>query len=747
MLNDELDGRAGVDLGAIQIEIERLNKELQRVTAQLVSNLAWAGQMESTSAKQKQSLIGWVQAMKKVGKGTGKRAPALLAAARKYMAESRSAVPVWIMPLSRVVETFDFETTRFDVLIIDEASQSDVLALTALYIADQVVIVGDDEQVTPAAVGQNVGQVTNLITQFLGDIPNGELYDGGSSVYDLGSSSFGGTVQLREHFRCAPEIIEFSNRLSYQGTIQPLRDVSAVTRRPAVVAERVDGARNDRHENEEEAEFIVSAILAACELEEYRDATFGVISMLGRGDSQARLIESRLREEMEPADMERRHILVGSPAHFQGDERDVMFLSLVHSPKGGPLPLVSSDMFKKRYNVAASRAKDQMWVVHSLNREVDLKSEDLRAKLIRHAAHPAAIDERIADQEDLTESPFERDVLRDLVDVGYEIEVQHRVGALRIDLVAYGTNQRRAAIECDGDRFHTLDDLDADLSRQALLERLGWRFVRIRGSEYYRDPEGAIARVRERLSELGVEPTVGATTEEPESSDLVDRVRVRAAEIRQSWREEGQPVGVSGFVKRDGRTGDIKVATNGESPSWDSGSKQEAASAVNTARTIGASSQDIDRSEAVRPDGKDADSFSPSRAADKATPTDSNRAPVADSVKDDAVVADTKVSTGQIRAEETALESSTKTEGQMRFGFMASADTKSSSELELLRMCKALEDADDALNEQGGQPGRVELAHLIRDKPARLRAWRAGGLSSSWSPMSKRAAAERSEQR
>ncbi len=52
--------------------------------------------------------------------------------ARKTLGECRAAVPVWIMPLSRVIESFDIATTRFDVVIIDEASQSDVLGLVAL---------------------------------------------------------------------------------------------------------------------------------------------------------------------------------------------------------------------------------------------------------------------------------------------------------------------------------------------------------------------------------------------------------------------------------------------------------------------------------------------------------------------------------------------------------------------------------------------------------------------------------------
>jgi len=53
------------------------------------------------------------------------------------MTECWGAVPVWVMPLSRVVENFDPGKSRFDVVIIDEASQSDVMALVALYLRSQ----------------------------------------------------------------------------------------------------------------------------------------------------------------------------------------------------------------------------------------------------------------------------------------------------------------------------------------------------------------------------------------------------------------------------------------------------------------------------------------------------------------------------------------------------------------------------------------------------------------------------------
>lgn len=44
------------------------------------------------------------------------------------------------------------------------------------------------------------------------------------------------------------------------------------------------------------------------------------------------------------------------------------------------------------------------------------------------------------------------------------------------------------------------------MARQAILERLGWTFTRIRGSAFFRDEEQAMRPVFERLDELGIAP-------------------------------------------------------------------------------------------------------------------------------------------------------------------------------------------------------------------------------------------------
>jgi hypothetical protein len=95
--------------------------------------MAWFAQKSRTGFQEQQALIGWVHTQKKIGRGTGKRVPKLQAEARKLLSKAREAVPVWIMPLARVAENFDPQRTKFDVVIIDEASQLNVTGLLACY--------------------------------------------------------------------------------------------------------------------------------------------------------------------------------------------------------------------------------------------------------------------------------------------------------------------------------------------------------------------------------------------------------------------------------------------------------------------------------------------------------------------------------------------------------------------------------------------------------------------------------------
>lgn len=542
-LADELDRRASTSIDALQTQIEERSIELRQITAQLIEKKSWSAQAKRTTLAQRQALMGWKQLMKKIGKGTGIRAPRLREAARKLMVTAQNAVPVWIMPVARVVENFVPGRNRFDVVIIDEASQADIMALTVLYLGNKVLVVGDDEQVSPDDVGRKLIDTQRLIDTYLSGIPNAALYDGKSSIYDLVKTSFT-AVQLREHFRCVTPIIQFSNHLAYGGSIRPLRDDSRVRRKPATIAHFVDGAKARGKVNEKEALTVASLLAASLEHPAYEDATFGVISL--KGDDQAKYIETLLHQFIPATKYQQHKIRCGSSAQFQGDERDVMFLSIVYAPHGdGPLRLLPDpqNQMRKRFNVAASRARDQMWVVHSVDPYTDLKEDDLRKRLILYARDPQSFEAQREEQQKRVESEFENQVLMRLLDAGYRVRTQWPVGSYRIDMVVEGGG-KRLAIECDGERWHPVEKIEEDMARQAILERLGWRFIRIRGSQFFRDPDETMRWVFEQLHRFRIakegldNPVQGKQGSLASEDDCVDWIKRRAAELCYRYQED-----------------------------------------------------------------------------------------------------------------------------------------------------------------------------------------------------------------
>jgi len=505
----------------IRREIETLRRNESNLIERLVTESTW-GSLKVTS-EERQALAGWQQTIAKIGKGTGKLAPALKRQAQKLMSEARHAVPVWIMPMSRVIDNFAADGPKFDVVIVDESSQCDTFGLLALLRANRAVIVGDDNQISPAAVGQRIDVIQELIGRYLDDIPNKHLYDGQQSLYDLATASFGGVIRLREHFRCVPRIISFSNDLCYHD-IRPLREATDSHLKPSVILERIDGARTPGTKvNPYEADYVSALLAACCEHPAYKDASVGVISLLG--EEQSRAIQDRVRELVAAEDLERRNFVVGDAYHFQGDERDVMFLSTVESPSGQAPATLNKRADQQRFNVAASRARNQMWIVHSIDAG-QFNTEDMRARLLSHYALTDHRDRNWKEVDDLLSDReryyFQRLVANRIIDRGYRVRAEVEVGHYRIDLVIDG-DQRSLAVECDGERWHTLDNLSDDVARQMTLERLGWKFARIRGGEFFRDPDKALQSLWSRLTELGISPIASDSTNA--QGNLVEEIR------------------------------------------------------------------------------------------------------------------------------------------------------------------------------------------------------------------------------
>jgi very-short-patch-repair endonuclease len=409
----------------------------------------------------------------------------------------------------------------FDVIIVDEASQCGVEALPLFYLGKKILIVGDDKQISPDAVGLPRDSVHRLMEEFLYDLHFKSSFDIESSLFDHGKLRYGTRrITLREHFRCMPEIIRFSNDLCYSDTpLIPLRQYGP-DRLPPLEHVFVSGGyrqgSNNRTINRPEAETIVERIAEMCGNSRYSDKTMGVVVL--QGEAQAALIENQLLERLGAEEMERRRLVCGNPYSFQGDERDIMFLSLVaaSNERIGPLTKAADE---RRFNVAASRARDMMILFHSVTCD-ELSASCLRRQLLDFFKNTkpqqiAGIDrdelERRAAQDNRRvvtppapfDSWFEVDVALELLRKDFSVLAQHEVAGKRIDLVVED-GQARLAVECDGDNWHGADHYESDMQRQRQLERCGWEFFRVRESAFYSNKENALAGLWQALKDRGI---------------------------------------------------------------------------------------------------------------------------------------------------------------------------------------------------------------------------------------------------
>lgn len=519
----------GDPISKISKDLYVLKNQEKDLVRDLIKIESWTHLKSRVSKSQKEALSAFALSMKQYGRGSGKYASTHMRNARKALEVGKSVVPVWIMPMNMIHELFpNPKAGMFDVVIFDEASQVDTRGLNIAYLGKKLLVVGDDEQVSPTSFTKQT-VVTDLIARHMSDIPNSVHFSTTSSLFDITKIKMTDVVTLTEHFRCIEELIGFSNNLSYDGRLKVLRDQLPKDKlNPVLEPIFVENGFEETNGqvNKAEAERIVEELQNMLSDEKYKETTengkvrpitFGVISLLGV--QQAKEISALISQKISPKEIEEREIICGDPYTFQGDERDIILLSMVKglnqdNPSENIRPLsVNKKENKQRINVAMSRARNKMFLFHSIPKDKLQNPDDLR-KMIIDWFYNHKTEERKAGLQRIREevergraSEFEYEVADILIRKGYKVIPQWEVAGYRIDLVVQGENAK-LAIECDGDKYHnSIEKWHEDNERQQILERAGWIFWRLTGSSFYRHREKALDSLWVKLDELGIQPS------------------------------------------------------------------------------------------------------------------------------------------------------------------------------------------------------------------------------------------------
>ncbi len=219
------------------------------------------------------------------------------------------------------------------------------------------------------------------------------------------------------------------------------------------------------------------------------------------------------------------HFFVKNLETIQGDERDVIFLSIGYgfdsnkrlSRVFGPL---NKEGGERRLNVLITRARERC-VVFSNFRAADLSLEcsasfGLRSlkMFLDYAENRNLIASETTGGD--TDSPFEDAVYEFLRDNGYEVRTQVGCAGFRVDLGVVDIREPGrylAGIECDGAKYHSSPVArDRDRLRQQILEGLGWQIYRIWSTDWYRNRRDTQDRLLRALEEMKLRAPVAPSS-------------------------------------------------------------------------------------------------------------------------------------------------------------------------------------------------------------------------------------------
>ena len=424
----------------------------------------------------------------------------------------RAIKPCFMMSPQTVAQLLDEDRAKFDLVIFDEASQLPTEeAAGAILRGNRLVVVGDPKQLPP----------TNFFAVQSGTVnaPIGEdglpLYEDSQSILEEVMGAGVPQSRLKWHYRSAHEsLITFSNVQFYDADLYTFPSVETDSLDSGLHFEYVaGGVYEGKGLNLIEARKVADAVVEHIKTKPELSLGVGTFNLRQQIAIQDEL-EVRRREDPSIESFFDKSksdpFFVKNLENIQGDERDVIFLSVTYAKAAdgkmrynlGPL---NGENGWRRLNVLTTRARKLMRVFSSIHADeinpaaTASNGARLLKDFLTYAEHKR-LDSPLVSALAETESPFEREVLQELTTRGLNVVPQVGVCGYRIDLGVLDSEDAPGrfvcGIECDGLSYHSSQTArDRDRLRQQVLEGRGWDIHRVWSTDWFKDRAGQIGRL------------------------------------------------------------------------------------------------------------------------------------------------------------------------------------------------------------------------------------------------------------
>ena len=436
--------------------------------------------------------------------------------------------PVFLMSPISIAQFLPPKALRFDLLVVDEASQvKPEDAIGAIARCGQIVIVGDQKQLPPTSFFDRLAAGSELEEEDE-DGPGVLAATEMESVLTLCEARGVSARMLEWHYRSRdPSLIRVSNEEFYDSQLilppSPLEhDESyglSFKRVPGAYANRGGPGPGRPGTNRIEAEHVVHAVSAHAA--NSPELSLGIVTFSkAQADMVTELLEYERRQKEVLNEFLREgqveDVFVKNIENVQGDERDVIFISVGYGPAepGGRLRSmrfgpINAEGGERRLNVLFTRARARCRVFASFEPgDIDLsRTTGVGPRVLRRFLEYAATGQTVEHkaQDAGPESPLEEDVAKVIRSLGYLADHQVGSGGFRIDIgVRHPASPGRyiLAVECDGATYHgALSARERDRHRQQVLEGMLWKFHRIWSTDWFYQRPRELERLAEALGE------------------------------------------------------------------------------------------------------------------------------------------------------------------------------------------------------------------------------------------------------
>lgn len=466
--------------------------------------------------------------------------------------------PVWLMSPLSVSDTLPLSPDLFDVVIFDEASQIPLEeAIPALYRSHQTIVVGDQMQLPP--------------TQFFSKSqPGADAEDESEEMFGvtLDADSFLAQADsaltstlLSWHYRSRSEaLIAFSNAAFYGDRLATIPDKTLPSNdlEPIEVADPQEAAPRgcesllgrsisfhhtngvyDSRRNLVEAAYIAQLVRqllvrntgnslgVVAFSEAQQSAIEEALEKLAKDDPAfARLYEE---EQIREHDGQYNGLFVKNLENVQGDERDIILLSICYAPNAGGRMVMNFGPInqkggEKRLNVIFSRAKHHMVVVSSIKHTAITNDFNDGANALRRFlqfAEATSVGDVAAADVALRQIGGERtksfstgarpapdnvvvnQIAERLRAAGHSVDLNVGQSRFRCDLAIRAGDDRRYSVAVlldTSERASAAATAERSVSHPLILQAFGWKVCHVLVKDWYRDPDKVLRDVTNSIT-------------------------------------------------------------------------------------------------------------------------------------------------------------------------------------------------------------------------------------------------------